>query len=106
VAIDDAVHEVASGSKPNHVAEVENQTYQHVPELDVAAKVTLPKPRAPSAPLVAAGATAPLTIVAEVEGPVVTPNWARSAAVSPPSLMAPSRTFCMAVDSDDWAWTS
>jgi len=107
VAIDGAMHEVASGSKPNHVADVENQTYQHVPDFDAAAKVTLPNPRAPSAPPLAAGsATAPLTIVAELEGPVVTPNCARSEADSPPLLMAPSRTFCMAVESDDWAWTS
>jgi hypothetical protein len=107
VGIADATHDVASGSKPYHVAELENQTNQHVPDFALAAKVTLPDPSGPPSPPLAlvASATAPLTAEGPA-GPVSTPYWARSAADSPPLLIAPSRTFCMAVDSNDWAWTS
>ena len=69
-----AVHVVASGSYPYQVADVENQTYQHVPDVDSAARVTAPDPSGPSpTPLVATWATAPLTCEGAVEEPVVTP---------------------------------
>jgi hypothetical protein len=53
-----------------------------------------------------ASATAPLTTVAEFDGPDLTPYCARSESDNPPLLVAASRTFCMALDNADWAWTS
>jgi hypothetical protein len=99
-----ARHETALGSSPNLVADVENQTNQQVPDLDLAARVTLPDPSGPSAP--PTFPVAPLTSEADVDGPAMTPKGPKSMPDNPPLAMASSSMLCIAFESADCAWTS